>query len=102
MTRLRELLRFPRVYRAFQRGVRGRSLREYVERYVKPKPGERVLDIGCGPADVLEFLPRTNYVGIDREAKYIAAARARFGDRAVFKCQSVADAVVDEPGSFDV
>jgi SAM-dependent methyltransferase len=102
MMPLRGLLRVPTVYRAFQRGVGGDYWRVYVEQYVRPKTGEWVLDLGCGPADVLEFLPETHYVGIDSESKYIDAALARYGDRAVFKCRSVAEATADEPAAFDL
>jgi SAM-dependent methyltransferase len=99
---LRGLLEIPWLYRTFQRVVGGDYWRKYLERYVRPQAGEKVLDLGCGPADILEFLTGTRYTGIDLDASYIGAARARFGDRGVFKCQSIVDAVVDEPASFDV
>ena len=64
--------------------------------------GKRVLDIGCGPADLLSYLPEVDYVGIDLSPQYIQAARARYGNRATFLCENVADTVVREPASADV
>ena len=46
--------------------------------------GDRVLDVGCGPAYYLGRLPPCSYQGFDTDSAYIAYARRRFGDRATF------------------
>jgi SAM-dependent methyltransferase len=46
----------------------------------------RVLDIGCGPADILSYLPDIEYLGYDISEAYIARARAIFGQRGSFQC----------------
>lgn len=74
----------------------------YVEEYVRPVAGQRILDIGCGPADVLEFLPAVDYFGVDLSPEYIAAARARFGSRGNFLCMDAGEFAVSEPASFDI
>jgi|AGTN01.2.fsa_nt_gi Trans-aconitate methyltransferase len=74
----------------------------YVRDYVRPARGQRILDIGCGPADVLEHFPDVEYFGIDLSPKYIEAAQSRFGNRGKFLCMDAADFVVNEPGSFDI
>ncbi|WP_437944103.1 methyltransferase domain-containing protein [Sorangium sp. So ce281] len=48
------------------------------------RPGDRVLDIGCGPAYYFDRLPSVDYHGFDTDRRHIAAARARHGDRARF------------------
>jgi SAM-dependent methyltransferase len=98
----RALLAQPRVYDLTQRAfgaVRART--RFVERYVRPQAGERLLDIGCGTGDILDHLPPVDYVGFDLSAEYVDAARERYGDRGTFHCADVLDAEIDgEP--FDV
>lgn len=45
------------------------------------KPGDRVLDVGCGPAYYVEWLPQCDYVGFDTNSAQLSAARERFGAR---------------------
>jgi ubiquinone/menaquinone biosynthesis C-methylase UbiE len=52
-----------------------------VERYIRARVGDSVLDLGCGPADILEHLPAVEYLGIDVSIKYLEEARRRFADR---------------------
>jgi len=49
-----------------------------------PRPGDRILDIGCGPAYYLDHLPACDYHGFDTDRRHIASARARYGDRGHF------------------
>jgi SAM-dependent methyltransferase len=52
---------------------------------IRPLPGERVLDIGCGAGElslaIARARPRAEVVGLDVSANLIAAARMRAGDR---------------------
>jgi SAM-dependent methyltransferase len=95
---LRHLLARPRLYDLFQHLVGASAWRRnFVRDFVLPvlRKGERVVDIGCGTGDLLQYLPADiSYVGFDRNEAYIAAARMRFAGRdARFECRSV------EPGS---
>lgn len=79
-----------------------RAWRLFVTRHVRPRPGERLLDVGCGPADMLEFVPDgVRYVGVDLNPRYVETARARYGARGLFICDD-ATAVPAEEGPFDV
>jgi SAM-dependent methyltransferase len=72
-------------YSLFQNLVGGKRVRErLVQQYVRPEPAARVLDIGCGTAQIIEFMQDVRYVGYDLSAAYIEQARARYGDRGTF------------------
>ena len=80
--RLSSLLSFPAGYRLFRWMVGGESAwKIYLAEYVKPVPGDKILDIGCGPADVLNYLPAVNYTGLDISPEYICSAKKRFGSQ---------------------
>jgi 2-polyprenyl-3-methyl-5-hydroxy-6-metoxy-1,4-benzoquinol methylase len=54
-----------------------RALRE-VGAVLDARPGERVLDVGCGAGGFSTVVPG-DYLGIDHDAGYLAFARRRFG-----------------------
>lgn len=99
----RGVLSHPRVYALAQRGFGAlRSRRRLVNDYIRPRPGDRILDIGCGTGDILDFLPQVDYVGFDLSAEYVEAARARYGDRGRFHQSDVLEADLDGESPFDL
>lgn len=72
-------------------------LREILLDGLQLRPGERVLEIGCGVGAVLALLadaePRLELFGVDISADQVAAARSMLGERGVRAQISVADAV---------
>lgn len=102
-TGVRSVLSRPRVYELWSQMVGGEGGRSsLVREYVRPTSDARILDLGCGPGELLECLPESvTYVGVDISEDYIERARARFGTRAEFR---VGDATsFDENlGSFDL
>ncbi len=90
------------VYRRFQHFVSGNHYARFVDDYLRPEAGQRILDIGCGPAAILEYLPDVEYVGVDISPKYIDFARRRYGNRGQFHCRRVCETSLNEWGTFDL
>ncbi len=69
--------------------------------YVKPRPGERILDVGCGYGDLSSHLPDVKYVGIDFNERYIAFANRQHGANGEFLLGDVSDLSKESLGDFD-
>jgi SAM-dependent methyltransferase len=100
---MRRMLSTPAIYSLFQRVVGAeRSRRLLVARHVNPRAGERVLDLGCGTAELLDVLPPVDYLGFDINPRYIDAARQRYGSRGRFECADIRDADISGEQPFDL
>jgi SAM-dependent methyltransferase len=90
-TGIRRLLALPAAYDLFQDLVGARALRlRWIRDCLKPFPGARILDIGCGTAEILPLLPEdVRYTGFDMSPAYIEAAKKRYGGRGTFTCETV-------------
>jgi SAM-dependent methyltransferase len=84
-------LEIPWVYVTFQHLIGARRwYKKFAAEVVGARPGERLLDIGCGPAPLLRYLPQgVAYFGLDRNRKYISQAQSWYGDRGTFICGDV-------------
>jgi SAM-dependent methyltransferase len=101
MSDIRNVLRRPKVYEAFQNLVGAERLRdEIASSYIKAKPGDRILDIGCGTADIRQHLDDVVYVGFDPSRSYIETAITNYPD-STFHVGSIASPPV-LAGAFDV
>lgn len=92
-------------YELFQRAVGAQEVRRrLVADFIQPRPGDRILDVGCGPADILDALPQgTAYVGFDTNETYIRTAKARWQARGRFFVARAGDPPPGElDGSFDI
>ena len=80
-----------------------RARKRFIKDYAQLSPGMRVLDIGCGPGYVLEYLPEeVSYCGFDTNASYIAYARRKYGARGAFYCQRFDLTMANALESFDL
>jgi SAM-dependent methyltransferase len=79
-----------------------KSGRSDFARFVRACEGDNVLDIGCGTAELLDYLPPVNYWGFDISERYIEAARERYGARGNFVCKLVDSSDLARLPKFDV
>jgi SAM-dependent methyltransferase len=86
------LLTNPVVYEAVQHLAGARCwLRKFARETIDSRPGDCVLDIGCGPGALLKYLPHVTYIGLDRNESYITQARRDHGAHGNFICDDVAN-----------
>ncbi len=75
------VLKIPAVYMLVQRAVGADRARHECIDALAPRAGERIVDVGCGPAYYLGDLPEVDYHGFDTDERYIEWARERWGSR---------------------
>jgi SAM-dependent methyltransferase len=91
------------VYKAFQDLLGGAQARQaLVDQYVRPRPGDRVLDVGCGPASLFPLLRHVDYVGVDYNADYISHAKSLYGEAGRFIAADVTTEAFASEGLFDI
>ena len=85
-TGIRSILSKPIVYKLFQMltGGRLKARKRFFKQYFDIAPETTILDIGCGPADILDCLPPVNYYGFDINPEYVEFARQKYHGRGSF------------------
>lgn len=81
---LRKILDYPLFYRLFENFImKGNGRAEFVKQYISNIDGKRILDLGCGTADILDDIENGTfyYVGIDNNRRYIDEDRKKYGNR---------------------
>ena len=71
------ILNHPAVYRAWQAPFVRQKLAPFLANS-SIRPGERVIDLGCGPGTNAGVFASEGYVGVDLSPEYVASARERF------------------------
>lgn len=91
---IRRILELPLLYNFFQSLIGGEKHRhEHYSKYFDLSPGSRILDLGCGTASLLRWLPDyIDYTGIDIEEKYIRWNVQNFHKRGSFYLENVIEA----------
>lgn len=99
------LLGNPFGYKSFQRAAGAEKMRRILTRdYIHPKPGDRILDIGCGTADIRPYLGNTvSYLGIDSNESYIKHDRLKYckDSSTLFICKDMNDDIT-HPYLYDI
>lgn len=74
---LKRALSFSWVYSFFQNLAGAHRARIWIaEHFWRADAGQKIVDLGCGPGTVLDFLPQSiEYVGFDISEEYIETAR---------------------------
>ena len=69
-------LKVPLLYNLLQDAIGGNALRQrFIRNHVRAKAGDKVIDIGCGPAQIVPWLPEVDYLGLDINPACIASAK---------------------------
>ncbi len=98
------ILSHPIVYDFLQDILYGhKGQREYINTYIRPKKGDRILDIGCGTGRILRYLPECDYLGADLSQKYIKRAKKRqFSGKTRFISSDVNEFLENSNEQFDI
>jgi len=68
----------PVVYKIIQKIMSGTSFRNNIIKQNIRKKNLKILDIGCGPAEILEHIPKCEYHGYDIDKRSIKYAQRKY------------------------
>ncbi len=98
---IHRLFSYTGLYLATQKAFGAHRLRRLCVDVLAPRSGERILDLGCGPAYILDYLPRVEYYGFDTERSYIDYAGRKYAGRGSFYCEPFTAAHAEQMDPFD-
>ena len=78
---LYNLINNPIVYKIIQRLMSGTSFRNNIVKKNITKNNLKILDIGCGPAEILDHIPNCEYYGYDIDQRSIKYAKKKYHQR---------------------
>lgn len=103
-TGIRSILSKPWAYDALQGALGVTNARRVVcTDFVCAQDGDVLVDVGCGTAEILRFLPNNiSYFGFDLSPEYISSAERRFGARGTFHCRDITELPENEIPPCDI
>ena len=82
---LRSILSFPFIYHSFQWLVGTPRMRSFIFNQIDFPKNAKVLDIGCGPGELLNYIPAdADYTGFDKDRDCILFAQKKYPSRGKF------------------
>jgi len=75
---------------------------EFSKDFINANNSSTILDIGCGPADILNFLPNCSYCGFDPNPSYIEFAKKKYLTRGNFYNKYFTEQDLDYLPKFDL
>lgn len=95
---LKSILGIPTIYSLAMKMIAKDFNKVFFTPYVNAKQNDTILDIGCGPADILDVLPESvNYYGFDLSEAYIKKAQEKYINRnAILKAEAISDANIPD------
>ena len=101
-TGIRKILEVPKIYTLFQNILGADTALEKVVHHLALGDGMSMLDIGCGPANILSFIKNDiTYTGFDFEPAYIEQARIKYPNKTRFYCENVNKFKFESDEKFD-
>ena len=95
------LLSITSIYSFVQWIMSGTSFRKKIVKKYITKNNVKVLDIGCGPAEILDSLPTVKYFGYDINSTYINYAKKKYKNRGKFFCKKFTSKDIKKLPKFD-
>jgi len=102
-TSLYRLITLPSFYELVQSALGRKRTREYLcNGPLKTAAGDKVLDVGCGPATLRPFLGKVDYLGMDMNPRHIEKAVETYGHTGRFICGNAVADIKSAPGPYDI
>ena len=89
------------LYSLFQKIMSGKSFRKRIVNKFITKSNIKVLDIGCGPGEILDFLTEVDYFGYDINPNYINYAKIKYKNKGKFFCKKFTNRDIKKLPKFD-
>jgi len=96
-----KLLNYPLIYSLSQKIMSATSFRKNIIKNIIKKKNPYILDIGCGPGEILETLSDVNYFGFDVNKNHINFAREKYRNKGIFKCSKFSSKKINKKIKFD-
>ena len=99
---LYNLINNPYVYKFIQKIMSGTSLRKKIIKANIKKKNLNILDIGCGPAEIIEHIPDCKYYGYDIDKRSISYAKTKYSNKNYhFFCKKFESKEIKKLPKFD-
>ena len=96
-----KILSSPLIYSTFQKLMKGDKIRKKILKLNVKKKNPKILDIGCGLGDSLEYIENPIYFGYDISKTYIEYAKKKYKKKGIFLCRNFGQKEIKRLPKFD-